>query len=159
MASSKIRGDSARNQRSGSAATRQLLQANAFLSQALAERDIGQSRQSAKISNAPALEYFQKLDGVLGCPPSPRKQNFQRKIAQLLGFLSFGNHDHAGKAVSGQHGRIRIGGHGNVGFETEIASAACHITRNFRQRTEKRFQAGEIQKDSVAARIFHPWRE
>ena len=66
---------------------------------------------------------------------------------------------HAGKAVSGQHRRIRIGGDGNVGFEAEIASAARHIARDFRQRTEKRLQAGEIQKDGVATRIFYSRRE
>ena len=87
------------------------------------------------------------------------KQHFQGKIAQLLGFFSLGNHDHAGKAMSGEHGRVRIGGHGNVGFEAEIGSAARQIARDFRQRTEKRFQAGKIQKHSVTTRIFHSRRE
>ena len=61
--------------------------------------------------------------------------------------------------MSGEHGGVRIGGHGNVGFEAEIGSAARHIPRDFRQRTEKRLQAGEIEKHSVTTRIFHSRRK
>ena len=61
--------------------------------------------------------------------------------------------------MSGKNGRIRIGRYGNVGFETEIESAARHIPRDFWQRTEKRFHAVEIHKDRVTTHVLHSWRK
>src|SRR5882724_13521157 len=103
-----------------------------------------------KIPNPPALKYFHVLK--IGVPP---EQYFQGKVAQLFGFFPFGNHSHAGKAVSGKYGGIWIRGHGHVRFETKIASAPRQVARDFWQRTEQRFQTGKIQKDSVTASIFH----
>ena len=59
----------------------------------------------------------------------------------------------------GEQGRIGIGSYGDVGCESERGGAIVDGAGNFRQWSEKRFHAGEIEQDRVAGGVFHAGRK
>ena len=100
----------------------QLLQAEAFLSETFCERNFRKRGQAAQVADAPAVEDFEQAGGgfflvffqTISCESS-YKQNFRRQAAQLLGFFVCRNDGDAGKAASGEQGRIGIGSYSDVG--------------------------------------------
>ena len=59
------------------------------------------------------------------------------------------------QSAGGEHGRVGIGSYGDVGCESERGGAIVEGAGNFRQRSEKRFHAGEIEQSGVAGGVFH----
>ena len=153
----------------------ELLQAQALLSETLAERNFRQRGQGAQVADAPAAEGFEQAIGgffffIFQCD---RGTNFHGQRAQMFRFFASrelgdacagggarATQPCATQSAGGEQGRVGIGSYGDIGVESERGSAVGMARRDFQFSDPNRDSMPARSRRAVSqAAVFYAGRE